>query len=174
VPATAFAMHGLLGEHEWWQQVHGEHRAQISQAYILGNAFANPQVLEDGLLPLDAGNLPPFLQHLADRRVLTVRRRHLPAGHRRLLVLRPSAAVDRTLAVAAERRRRPARRAVQRLRHNPPPQLHIDNLSAIVVRLHAILTKQHYPPHQSRRIFEGAQTRHKNGLQSLPNRVKTA
>jgi hypothetical protein len=55
-------MHGLLGEHEWWQQVHGEHRAQISQAYILGNAFANPQVLEDGLLPLDASNLPPFLQ----------------------------------------------------------------------------------------------------------------
>ena len=53
VPATSFAMHGLLGEQEWWQQVHGEHRAQISQAYILGNAFVNPQVLDNGLLPLD-------------------------------------------------------------------------------------------------------------------------
>ena len=45
-------MHGLLGEDEWWQQVHGEHRAQISQAYLLGNAFANPQILDNGLLPL--------------------------------------------------------------------------------------------------------------------------
>ncbi|MFA9218229.1 MAG: PP2C family serine/threonine-protein phosphatase, partial [Sphingomonadaceae bacterium] len=73
VPATAYAMHGLLSEQEWWQQVHGEHRAQISQAFVLGNAFANPQVLDNGLWALDAQRLPPFLSHLPDRRVLQVR-----------------------------------------------------------------------------------------------------
>jgi serine/threonine protein phosphatase PrpC len=73
VPATGYAMHGLLGAREWWQQVHAEHRAQIAQAFILGNAFANPQVLDDGLQALDRTTLPPFLQPLADRRALTLR-----------------------------------------------------------------------------------------------------
>lgn len=70
VPATAFAMAGLLGEQEWWQQVHGEHRSQISQAFILGNAFANPAILSDPLFELSPLNLPPFLYHLPDRRAI--------------------------------------------------------------------------------------------------------
>jgi serine/threonine protein phosphatase PrpC len=73
VPATAFALGGLLGEHEWWQQVHGEHRSQISQAFILGNAFANPAILSDPLFELSPLNLPPFLYHLPDRRALELR-----------------------------------------------------------------------------------------------------
>ncbi len=139
VPATCFAMHGLLGEEEWWQQVHGEHRPQISQAYILGNAFANPQVLEDGLLPLDAANLPPFLRHLSDRRAVAVRAdatyllatdgfwscgRPLPWTARwPALMVRPGhsagAALDALFNDYAD---------------HPPANLHIDNVTAIVMR----------------------------------------
>jgi len=68
VPATTFAMEGLLGEREWWQQVHAEHRPQISQAFILGNAFADPLSLSDELFALTSGKLPPYLAHLPDRR----------------------------------------------------------------------------------------------------------
>ncbi|MGZ8289379.1 MAG: PP2C family protein-serine/threonine phosphatase [Telluria sp.] len=70
VPATAFAMAGLVREREWWQQVHGEHRPQISQAFILGNAFANPAELEDPLFALTPAVLPPFLRHMPDRRAI--------------------------------------------------------------------------------------------------------
>jgi hypothetical protein len=73
VPATAFAMGGLLGEQEWWQQVHGEHRPQVSQAFILGNAFANPAQLNDPLFELTPLNLPSWLCALGDRRALTLR-----------------------------------------------------------------------------------------------------
>lgn len=73
VPATAFAMRGLLGEEEWWQQVHAEHRPQISQAFILGNAISDPHTLCGPLYALDRHNLPPFLRHLGDRRVVTLR-----------------------------------------------------------------------------------------------------
>lgn len=139
VPATSFALHGMLGEQEWWQQVHGEHRPQISQAYILGNAFDNPQVLSDALLPLDAQRLPPFLRHLADRRALRVRSDALyllatdgfwscgqpltwTARWPALLVRpghAPGAALDALFNDYAE---------------HPPPQLHLDNLTAIVLR----------------------------------------
>jgi len=73
VPPTAFAMAGLLGEQEWWQQVHGEHRPQVSQAFILGNAFANPAHLEDPLYALTPQNLPSWLRALPDRRPLQLR-----------------------------------------------------------------------------------------------------
>ena len=73
VPATAFAMGGLLGEQEWWQQVHGEHRPQVSQAFILGNAFADPARLSDPLYELTALNLPAWLRALPDRRTLRLR-----------------------------------------------------------------------------------------------------
>jgi serine/threonine protein phosphatase PrpC len=73
VPATAFAMGGLLGEQEWWQQVHGEHRPQVSQAFILGNAFANPARLNDPLFELTPLNLPSWLCALPDRRALELR-----------------------------------------------------------------------------------------------------
>ena len=73
VPATAYAMLGLLGEADWRRQVHGEHWPQIAQAFILGNTFADPRHLEDGLFALDAGNLPPWLRALPDRRAVSLR-----------------------------------------------------------------------------------------------------
>lgn len=145
VPATCFAMHGLLGEEEWWQQVHGEHRPQISQAYILGNAFANPQVLEDGLLPLDAANLPPFLHHLADRRALAVR-----ADATYLLATDGFWSCGRPLPWTARwpalmvRPGHSAGAALDALFNDygdhPPANLHIDNVTAIVLRF------AHAPP----------------------------
>ena len=72
VPATGFAMDGALGPDDWWEQVHGEHRPQISQAFMLGNAFANPALLADALFPLTPDNLPPWLAGLADRRVVAL------------------------------------------------------------------------------------------------------
>ncbi|WP_432377362.1 PP2C family protein-serine/threonine phosphatase [Duganella sp. P38] len=137
VPATAFAMHGLLGEQEWRQQVHGEHRPQISQAYILGNAFANPQVLDDGLLPLDATNLPPFLRHLPDRRALTVRAdaTYLLATDGFWSCGRPLPWIDRWPALFAQPSAGAALDALfEDYASKPPPQLHIDNLSAIAIR----------------------------------------
>lgn len=73
VPATAFAMGGLLGEAEWWQQVHGEHRPQVAQAFILGNAFTSAMQLNDPLFELSPLNLPSWLCHLPDRRALELR-----------------------------------------------------------------------------------------------------
>lgn len=73
VPATAYAMLGMLGEADWRRQVHGEHWPQIAQAFILGNTFADPLHLEDGLFALDAGNLPPWLRALPDRRAVSLR-----------------------------------------------------------------------------------------------------
>lgn len=137
VPATSFAMHGLLDEQEWWQQVHGEHRAQIAQAYILGNAFTNPQVLDDGLLPLDASNLPPFLRHLADRRAVQVRAdaTYLLATDGFWSCAHPQPWIARWPALMTQPA---AAQALDALFNdyaaNPPPQLHIDNLSAIVIR----------------------------------------
>ena len=139
VPGTSFAMHGLLGEDEWWRQVHGEHRPQISQAYILGNAFANPQVLDDGLLPLDDNNLPPFLRHLADRRALTVRAdaTYLLATDGFWSCARPLPWTARWPALMAT----PGATAGAALdalfddyANHPPPELHIDNVTAIVLR----------------------------------------
>jgi len=139
VPATAFAMHGLLGEQEWWQQVHGEHRVQIAQAYILGNAFANPQILDDGLLPLSEANLPPFLHHLADRRAIAVRSDavYLLATDGFWSCARPIPWTERWPALMTGPGRSAAA-ALDALFHDyadqPPPGLHIDNLSAIVLR----------------------------------------
>jgi serine/threonine protein phosphatase PrpC len=73
VPATAYAMAGLLGDADWWRQVHGEHRPQIAQAFLLGNAFADPTRLNDPLFELSPLNLPSWLSHLADRRALELR-----------------------------------------------------------------------------------------------------
>ncbi|WP_229256392.1 PP2C family protein-serine/threonine phosphatase [Duganella lactea] len=136
VPATAFAMHGLLGEDEWRQQVHGEHRAQISQAYILGNAFANPQTLDDSLLPLDASNLPPFLRQLADRRAVKVRAdaTYLLATDGFWSCARPQPWIARWPQLLAGSAAKALDALFRDYAHNPPPQLHIDNLSAIVIR----------------------------------------
>jgi serine/threonine protein phosphatase PrpC len=73
VPATTVAMAGLVGEREWWQQVHGEHRSTIAQAFILGNTFDHPAELADPLRELAPPILPPWLRHLHDRRALALR-----------------------------------------------------------------------------------------------------
>ncbi|KGF81971.1 protein phosphatase [Massilia sp. JS1662] len=73
VPATAYAMAGLLGEADWWRQVHGEHRPQIAQAFLLGNAFSDPTRLNDPLFELSPLNLPSWLSGLSDRRPLALR-----------------------------------------------------------------------------------------------------
>jgi serine/threonine protein phosphatase PrpC len=72
VPATMFALAGLLDEREWWQQVHGEHRPQIAQAFLLGNAFDNPAQLADPLRELTPALLPGWLRPLHDRRAITL------------------------------------------------------------------------------------------------------
>lgn len=149
VPATAYAMHGLLDRQQWWQQVHGEHRPQIAQAYILGNAFDNPQVLDDGLHALDQASLPDFLQHLPDRRALVLRddALYLLATDGLWSCARPDRWVARWPALLAPLPAAPAAApppptrqlssALDALfdsyRQDPPPALHIDNLSAILL-----------------------------------------
>lgn len=137
VPATAYAMHGLLGEQEWWQQVHGEHRAQISQAFILGNAISDPQQLAPTLCPLDARNLPPFLRHLADRRVLRLRpdALYLLASDGFWACDEPAAWVAQWPQLLSGKSAPEALDALfERFLRQPPPGLHIDNISAIALR----------------------------------------
>jgi hypothetical protein len=45
----------------------------VAQAFILGNAFADPARLTDALFELSALNLPAWLGRLGDRRALTLR-----------------------------------------------------------------------------------------------------
>jgi serine/threonine protein phosphatase PrpC len=139
VPATSFAMHGAMSQQEWWEQVHGEHRPQISQAFMLGNAFANPAQLDDALFPLTPANLPPWLAALADRRVVTLRRE---ATY--LLATDGFWSCPRALAWTARWPALIAGRADSRamvdalfdtLANDPPPGMHPDNATAIVVRL---------------------------------------
>ncbi len=141
VPATASAMAGQLGEQPWWQQVHGAHSPQIAQAFILGNAFANPQRLNDPLFELTPLNLPPWLCHLPDRRPILLRPGASSllatdgvwscadpcawvARWPHLLAGQPGAAamVDALFAEIATR---------------PPPGLRPDNLTALVLRVPA-------------------------------------
>ncbi|WP_317203896.1 PP2C family protein-serine/threonine phosphatase [Janthinobacterium sp.] len=137
VPATTFAMHGMLGEQEWWQQVHGEHRPHISQAFILGNAISDPQVLAGPLYALDENNLPPFLRHLGDRRALSVRgdALYLLASDGFWACSRPDRWVARWPALLGAL---PAPAAIDALFScflaSPPAGLHIDNLTAIALR----------------------------------------
>lgn len=138
VPATTFAMGGLLGEHEWWQQVHGEHRCQISQAFILGNAFANPAELADGLFELSPRNLPSYLYHMPDRRALELDPRavYVLASDGFWACADPLAWLARWPGLFTGR---PSARAMSdslfaEMASSPPPELHIDNLTAIVLR----------------------------------------
>lgn len=139
VPATAFAMAGVIDEPEWWQQVHGEHRSQISQAFILGNAFANPVRLEDPLFPLSPRELPSFLRHMPDRREIA-----FEPGADYLLATdgfwscSGAAAWVSTwpLVLASQQSAGAACGALfDQIRCNPPPQLHSDNLTAILLRV---------------------------------------
>jgi hypothetical protein len=118
--------------------VHGEHRSQIAQAFILGNAFENTSALSDPLYALTPDNLPAYLRHLPDRRPIA---------------LRPDAiyllATDGFWACAEPHlwlrgwpgllsggasARAMAGLLFDEFSANPPPGLHIDNLTAIVLR----------------------------------------
>ena len=138
VPATAFAMAGVLGEQEWWQQVHGEHRSQIAQAFILGNAFANPAVLSDPLFELSARTLPPYLSHLPDRRAITLRSdaAYLLATDGFWACAEPHLWVSRWAELLAPGHSARAKTELlfDEICADPPPGLHIDNLTAIMLR----------------------------------------
>jgi serine/threonine protein phosphatase PrpC len=138
VPATTFALHGLLGEQEWWQQVHGEHRAQISQAFILGNALSDPQILSGPLYPLQPDKLPPFLRQMADRRAVSVRSdaTYLLASDGFWACAEPAGWIARwpALLCGAASARSSLDALFGSFIQEPPPGLHIDNLTAIALR----------------------------------------
>ncbi|UUZ49201.1 hypothetical protein LP420_01785 [Massilia sp. B-10] len=118
--------------------MHGEHRSQISQAFILGNAFANTAELSDPLYALSPLNLPPYLYHLPDRRVM-----ELNPGTVYVLATdgfwacqEPVAPILRWPGLLA-----PCHSAVamcdalfDAMITAPPPELYPDNLTAIVIR----------------------------------------
>lgn len=139
VPATSFALHGLLDEASWRQQVHREHRAHITQAFVLGNAFANLQELDDALHALDSTNLPPFLRHLPDRRALILRpdALYLLATDGLWACARPDQWTARWPALLADAEN--AETALARLfaefNQHPPRGQQLDNLTAIAFRV---------------------------------------
>jgi PPM family protein phosphatase len=139
VPATAFAIGGLLDEREWWQQVHGEHRAQISQAFILGNALANPAALSDPLFALSPLNLPPYLLHLPDRRAIELRSGmvYVLATDGFWACTDPVEWVLRWPALLAGRQsaRSMSNALFGAMFASPPENLHIDNLTAVILRV---------------------------------------
>jgi serine/threonine protein phosphatase PrpC len=138
VPATAFALAGVLGEHEWWQQVHGEHRSQISQAFVLGNAFANPALLSDPLFELTPVNLPSWLCHLPDRRVIELRAdaTYLLATDGFWSCAAPYDWVGGWPALLEGCRSAEAvvEKLFDEIAMRPPAGLHIDNLTAVALR----------------------------------------
>lgn len=138
VPATAFAIAGVLDEQEWWQQVHGEHRSQIAQAFILGNAFADPSRLSDPLFELSPQTLPPFLRHLPDRRAISLRADavYVMATDGFWACAQPHLWISRWPALMARgnNARTMAELLMAEITTRPPPALHIDNLTAIVLR----------------------------------------
>ena len=138
VPATACAMEGLLNQAAWWEQVHGEHRSHISQAFILGNAFADPAQLTDALFALSPDNLPPFLHHLADRRALQLNPKAVyvlatdgfwacPLPQEWLA--RWPALLDGASSAVMNAR------LFAEISNEPPQHLHPDNITAIVLRV---------------------------------------
>lgn len=146
VPATAFAMAGLLDEREWWQQVHGEHRPQISQAFILGNAFADPTQLSDPLCALSPLNLPPYLYHLPDRRAIELKRGaiYLLATDGFWSCNDPVTWVSRwpELMAAADGARGAVDALFDTMSVSPPDQLHPDNVTAVVLRVAPVSTDE--------------------------------
>lgn len=80
VPATKFALFGLVNETEWYRQAHETGGFQISQAFVLGNSLGSRElfgdVLDQGLFELHDDNLPPFLQGLGDRRPVELKPDH--------------------------------------------------------------------------------------------------
>jgi PPM family protein phosphatase len=138
VPATVFAVAGLLGKREWWQQVHGEHRPQIAQAFLLGNAFDDPVQLSDPLRELTPAMLPTWLRPLHDRRAIALR-----PGAAYLLATDgfwscPDASgwVDRwpSLFPAGATSAQMLDALFDEITARPPPGMVSDNLTALVLR----------------------------------------
>lgn len=137
VPATVYALNGTLDNVDWWQQVHAEHRSQIAQAFILGHAFANTGYLCDPLFELTADNLPPFLAHLPDRRVLALDPTSVYVlatdgfwacpSPQRWIARWPGLLANQ---IGAEGK---CRALFAALLEQAPPELHPDNLTAIVL-----------------------------------------
>ncbi len=138
VPATACAMEGELDESEWWRQVHCEDRSQISQAFILGNAFDNPTELSDPLCALSERNLPPYLHAMADRRAfeLDPDAVYILATDGFWACERPAAWLERWPQLLAGLPGAPAMcaRLFEEMQERPPHKVHPDNLTAIVLR----------------------------------------
>ncbi|OON63317.1 protein phosphatase [Massilia sp. KIM] len=138
VPATGAALAGRLDEAGWWRQVHGQHTPQIAQAFILGNTFADPAGLADSLYPLGAAKLPPWLAQWPDRRVLALRAdcAYLLATDGFWSCVRPDAFVCHwpLLFAGAADAAAILDRLFGALEHDPPPGLHPDNLTALVLR----------------------------------------
>jgi len=137
VPATVAALAGRLGEADWWRQVHGRHAPQIAQAFILGNAFADPARLSDPLFALTPANLPCWLGHLADRRELPLQAdtAYLLATDGFWSCAQPDAFVAGWPALLADAPQ--AATLVERLfallENDPPAGLQPDNLTALVL-----------------------------------------
>jgi serine/threonine protein phosphatase PrpC len=139
VPATGLAMYGQMGERAWRRQVHGQHSAQITQAFILGNSFANPARLDDDLFELTPLKLPPWLRHLPDRRTVQLRPDCVYllatdgfwscADPESWLARWPKLLVDRASAAEA------VDALFAEINQHPPMGLVPDNLTAVVLRV---------------------------------------
>ena len=137
VPATVHAMQGLLDEADWRRQVHGEHAPQIAQAFILGNAFADPQRLDDGLFALTADLLPPWLRALPDRRAVALRPdcSYVLASDGFWSCADPAEFIARWPRLLAGRSAESGLAALfGEMDERPPVGLQPDNLTAIVLR----------------------------------------
>lgn len=138
VPATSYAMEGVLDEDEWFSQVHAEHRSQISQAFILGNAFANSAELSDPLFALTPENLPPFLYHLTDRRAIELDRNavYVLATDGFWSCEDPLEWIGHWPAMLDGQRsaRAMCDRLFEEMLERPPPGVHPDNVTAIVIK----------------------------------------
>ena len=138
VPATVAALAGRIGESDWWREVHGRHAPQIAQAFILGNAFADPARLSDPLFALTSANLPCWLASLADRRALPLRQdaAYLLATDGFWSCAQPDAFVARWPALLADAPC--AADLVERLfallEQDPPAGMQPDNLTALVLK----------------------------------------
>ena len=138
VPATVYAMHGVISEQQWRSRVYGEHQPQISQAFILGNVIVDPQVLGATLHALDEGNLPPFLAHLGDRRTLRLRRDavYLLASDGFWSCQDPASVLARWPALCAGRTAAQASEALfDDFLSHPPAGMHSDNLTLLALRV---------------------------------------
>ncbi|OBV38345.1 PP2C family protein-serine/threonine phosphatase [Janthinobacterium psychrotolerans] len=140
VPATVYAMHGVIDEPQWRSRVYGAHQPQIAQAFILGNVIVDPQVLGSELHALGESNLPPFLAHLGDRRALRLRREasYVLASDGFWSCPDPASVLARWPALCEGRTAAQAATALfdDFLRH-PPEGLHSDNLTLLVLRIKA-------------------------------------